>query len=415
MLVKEQPLVRAGRRHDLDRHPQRMGSVRPRIGLISDGDPTRPGTMSGTPYYCAQGLRNYCGDLVLLSCGYRWLERAIRLGNGAAERVTRRRYSRAHSLALARLRSRDFARQARQSRCDIIFSAKDCKGIAYFPRQIPVIYWSDATFKSMLGYYPSFSSLYNFSRREGEYLERRALNRADAIIMLSSWAAASAIRDYGISPRKVSSFSFGPKLDPAESLEKVREFKTFKNGLRLLWVGTNWERKGGPMALQVVELLRERGIPAELTIIGSSPRVSSPALRVIPHLEKSVPAELAQLREEYCRAHFFLLPTRQEAGGSVFLEATGFGLPSIACRTGGVGSIVRHNVNGFTLPVESPASAYADIIQEHYREPALYTDLVTRTWDFHQRVANWEIWGERVSEIINRLLTVPTSPSHSRL
>lgn len=405
MLVKQHSLIHAGRPRSGSDSESRTGQVRPRIGLIADGDARNPATMSGTPHFCGKALHAYCGDVEILNCGYRWLEGAMRLGNGAAERVTRRRYSRAHSIALARLRSRDFARQARATGCDLVFSAKDCKGIAYFPRhQCPVIYWSDATFRSMIGYYPSFSSLYRFSRREGELIERHALNRADAVLMLTGWAASSAVTDYGISARKVSAFPVGPKISVWPEAAEARRTETFSGGVRLLWVGVRWERKGGPMALRIAEALHARGISVELTVIGTQPPVTSPLMRVIPYLNKSDPAEFAQLQEEYRRAHFFVLPTRQEAGGSVFVEATGSGLPSIACRTGGVGSLVRHNVNGFTFPLDTPAATYADVIQEHCREPELYRSLVERTCDFHRRVANWEVWGERVAGIINELL-----------
>lgn len=376
---------------------------RPRIGLIADGDARQPGTMSGTPYYCAEALQEYCGDVEVLRCGYRWLEGAIRYLNGATERVTHRRYSRAHSLALARLRSHHFARQAEEAGCDLIFSAKDCKGVAYLPMNLPVIYWSDATFRSMLDYYPSFTSLYYFSRREGEYLERRALQRADHVLMLSGWAASSAVADYGISSRKVSTFPYGPKMRPGT--EEQTANKNFERGIRLLWVGNRWQRKGGAAALEVAELLRARGVPAELTVIGTIPPTESPALRVIPYLRKDVPEELERLRLEYLNAHFFIMPTHQEAGGSVFVEATGFGLPSLGSQTGGVQSLIRQNINGFALPVGTAASEFADLIQNFYERPDLYRSLVERTWSFHRAVANWETWGTRVSEIVTHLLS----------
>lgn len=375
---------------------------RPRIGLIADGDARSPDTMSGTPYYCAEALRTYCGEVEILECGYRWFESALRYLNGATERVTRRRYSRAHSLALARLRSHHFARQAGQAGCDLIFSAKDCKGVAFLPPGPPVIYWSDATFRSMLGYYPSFSTLYSFSRREGEYLERRALRRADHVVMLSGWAAASAVTDYGVPAGKISTFPYGPKLQPGSEEQAAR--KHFREGVRLLWVGNKWQRKGGAAALEVAENLRARGIPALLTVIGTIPPVSSPALRVIPYLSKKRPNELEQLRQEYLDAHFFIMPTRQEAGGSVFVEATSFGLPSLGSQTGGVQSLIRQNVNGFALPVDTPVAEFADLIQGFHDAPENYRALVERTWTFHRQVANWEAWGRRISGIVNGLV-----------
>lgn len=74
-----------------------------------------------------------------------------------------------------------------------------------------------------------------------------------------------------------------------------------------------------------------------------------------------------QVRNEYHRASAFVLPSRFEAFGVVFAEALSTGLPVIASRSGGPGSIVDRS-NGYLVPPEDPEAlkkAMADMIMKH--------------------------------------------------
>ncbi len=74
-----------------------------------------------------------------------------------------------------------------------------------------------------------------------------------------------------------------------------------------------------------------------------------------------------QVRNEYHRASAFVLPSRFEAFGVVFAEALSTGLPVIASRSGGPGSIVDRS-NGYLVPPEDPEAlkkAMAEMIRKH--------------------------------------------------
>jgi glycosyltransferase involved in cell wall biosynthesis len=384
-----------------------------RIGVIADGDANHPMTMSGTPYFMVSALRHVVPQVEVLPCRYQWLEQSFRYLNGGMEKVTKRRYSRAHSVLLARLRSADFAREARRRGCDALFSAKDCKGIAYLPEGLPVIYWTDATFASIHNYYPSFRRLYRFSEYEGDLLERRALRRAQAVVTLSDWARRSMIDDYGTAPEKIHVFPFGPKLPRIDEHAAESGKPPISQQLNLLWIGVNWPRKGGPEVFATFQELRRRGIPVELTIIGTNPSevAGVEGVRVIRRLDKSKPEELARLHEEYRRAHLFFLPSRQEAAGSVYIEATAFGLPSIACETGGVSSMIRHETNGLLFPAETSPEIFADRIEALQRNPQEYWRLSRRTHAYHFSDANWGVWSTRIQNIAESIQTSGVRPS----
>ena len=80
------------------------------------------------------------------------------------------------------------------------------------------------------------------------------------------------------------------------------------------------------------------------------------------------------LSQLYLQADVFLLPTRNEAAGIVFCEASAFGLPVVSTRTGGVESYVEDGMTGFLCQHEEGIDGYADRIErlvtnpdEHFR------------------------------------------------
>jgi len=61
--------------------------------------------------------------------------------------------------------------------------------------------------------------------------------------------------------------------------------------------------------------------------------------------------EYEQLKYYYKMADVFVLLSRTEGLGAVILEALYFGLPIVASHTGGIIDLVKHNKNGFLVPV----------------------------------------------------------------
>jgi glycosyltransferase involved in cell wall biosynthesis len=167
--------------------------------------------------------------------------------------------------------------------------------------------------------------------------------------------------------------------------------------IRLLFIGVNWQRKGGSIALRAHHILRQRGIDSQLTVIGCRPENGADLseVTVIPYLDKNDPVQNEILANSYLLADIFLLPTRSECYGIVFCEAAAYGLPSLTTATGGVPDVVCDGKNGFCLPVEADGSAYADKIEMILADPKAFDDLRRSSRDFYETRLNWQSWGLR--------------------
>jgi glycosyltransferase involved in cell wall biosynthesis len=235
-------------------------------------------------------------------------------------------------------------------------------------------------------------------------MERRVLERAALVVYPSEWAAASARDDYNISAEKIHVIPYGACFDRVPS-HTVATAPRATDICRLLFVATEWDRKGGGIAHEALRELRRSGINAELVVVGCEPPkgVDRDHLRVFRHLDKENGAEQERLSQFYLASHFLLLPTRAECTARVLSEASAHGTPSIATDTGGVSGAITSGQNGYLLPITADASAYAALIAALFKDQARHRALVTSSRRLYETRLNWDFWGHRMAEHLRSL------------
>lgn len=82
----------------------------------------------------------------------------------------------------------------------------------------------------------------------------------------------------------------------------------------------------------------------------------------VTFLEEWIPDE-RELAKIYSASDIFVLPSRYEALGFVFLEAMSNGIPVVGTRVGGIPSIVDNNKNGFLVPLDRKDKLEESIIK----------------------------------------------------
>ena len=104
-------------------------------------------------------------------------------------------------------------------------------------------------------------------------MEASALHRCRLAIYTSEWAAESAVRDYGVDAGRVAVVPFGANLETQVLLEEARAAiaKRPRDTCRLVFIGVEWQRKGGPLAVAIADALNRGGLKTELDIVGHEP------------------------------------------------------------------------------------------------------------------------------------------------
>jgi glycosyltransferase involved in cell wall biosynthesis len=324
------------------------------------------------------------------------------------EKMLRKLYLPDHDVIASKAYSREAWRRLQHTRDIEAVVSPGTIPVAFLPGKLPLVTISDATARSLFDTYPMYKNLCGASRRNGDKIEQNAIKRASASVFASDWAARSAIRDYNANAEKVHVVPFGANFERQPAREDViRAIDSRNNGkIRLLFIGVEWERKGGPVALQVVRTLVKRGASAHLTVIGCNPAISSEDANYVTvrGFIKKTPDGQRDIFSELGKAHFLIVPSVAECYGLVYCEASALGVPSIARNVGGVGTIIKNDVNGRLFDFQNPPQDMADWILYHCSEPKKYRDLALSSLAEYESRLNWAVAGQKLKTILRNVI-----------
>ncbi len=259
----------------------------------------------------------------------------------------------------------ELRRRLRQGPLDAVFIHTQVVSLLSGPlmREVPAVVSLDATPANFdeLGLAYGHHRQAAFVERLKRDVNRRVLLGASGLVTWSRWARDSLVRDYGVPVGKVT------VIHPGVDTSLFRPGTVRRPGPpRVLFVGGDFERKGGG---DLIEAVRVLGSEVELDLVtGSAPPALAgrPGIRVHAGLRPQSPA----LVDLYRQADVFVLPTRGDCFGQVIEEAMACGLPVIATQMGAVGDMVQHGVTGLLVPPASPPDL-ALALGRFLRDPAL--------------------------------------------
>ena len=371
-----------------------------RLGFLAGADPEDFSNWSGTPSFAFRALKARSKVLPV-----RWAAGEILM------RSMRRAFRPFHmdggrEFIVGKAFRWKLRKQLSELKPDILIAMANSSEACQIAAETPVVHCADSTFRAMLDYYPGyFSNLSKRAIRIGDAVERMMIERARILLYSSEWAADSAIKDYSADPKKLFIVPFGANLVDYPATDPFNCDSDF-SVCRLLFVGVDWARKGGDVALNVLKELLRRGVNAELHVVGCQPPdyVDIPAVKRHGFLRKDNANNRQRLTTLFSKAAFLLVPSQQEAYGIVFCEASAYGLPSLGTRTGGIPTIVKDGVNGFTFDLNANPGEYAKKIDEYWNDHDKYAALRRSTKQRSQTCLTWDSWGNKVIEILNNHL-----------
>ncbi len=232
-------------------------------------------------------------------------------------------------------------------------------------RRVPTVISLDATPAN----YDTVGSAYGHRRgtQSAEVikriLNRRPLQAAQALVAWCDWARRSLIDDYGIPGDRITVIPPGVPLDRWPQPGPRRA----DGPVQLLFVGGDFERKGGTDLLQAFALLPE---DSELHLVTKGPVVAAPAVHVYRDLAPNSEA----LMRLYAQADLFVLPTYGDTIPIAIQEAMASGLPVVATSVGAVHEAVLHDRTGLLVPagdVPALAGALSALILDPHRRVAM--------------------------------------------
>lgn len=195
-------------------------------------------------------------------------------------------------------------------------------------------------------------------------LETRLYREAKHIFVAADFVRRHLIADYGIGADRISVAGMG--VDDF-FMRNVRIGLPEMPTRKCLFVGYTFQLKGGPDVLKAFTLARKRVPGLELIIIG-------------PHHSKEMEIEGVrhvgtvkdrnELLEYYRSADLFLLPSRCDSFGFVFLEAMTQGLVCMGSNMNAMPEIIADGETGYIVEPGDHCTM-AELIVHFYRNPGL--------------------------------------------
>ena len=157
-----------------------------------------------------------------------------------------KRYLRDREPCLLKSYAKQVSNTLRSRRAEIVFSPGSIP-IAYLKTDKPIVFWTDATFAGMVGFYPEFSNLCKETIENGNEMEQEALSRCSYAIYASDWAAKTAVDNYSVDARKIKVVPFGANISCSRTNSDIEEMVGNRDvqTIKLLFCGVDWHRKGG--------------------------------------------------------------------------------------------------------------------------------------------------------------------------
>jgi len=372
-----------------------------KVGYISPVDPNVDRmTWSGTFYNTFHAIKNAGIDIEWIPSNHpQFLYKVITKSVATMYRINYGNGSPAHSTTMTKAHQL-FLNKQKLNKYDLLFVAGQGEVVAGLDDNIPIIYYSDATFKIMINYY-----WFDFSKKaikEGNKIEKTAIKNAAYNFRASHWAAKSTVEDYDGDSNNTYVFPFGADVPDKHKNASLPNYKD--NELKLLFSGKEWDRKGGDIAVEAADYLNKIGIKCTLYIAGirnlPEKLKNKHFIKFIGYMDKNNSQDYQQYLNLYHKCNAFILPTRAECAGLVFSEANAFGMPIFSTDTGGIADYVINEKNGYRLPLDANGIDFGKCIAKVYKERK-FEDFSLQAKEIYNTSTSWKAWSEKFKQFID--------------
>jgi glycosyltransferase involved in cell wall biosynthesis len=364
-----------------------------RIGFACAWDKYPEGTWSGTPFNLREALRRHTR---VIDLGIDWSEVRTLLKYMYA-RYHRGRWVSTYqwSATWDRVVSRELEASLRKTSVDAVIEIGDLAVL-----DLPFYLYQDLSFDVLEKFYnsagvPGFDTINLDTIKRRQDRQHKLYESAAGVFAMSEWFANTLVEWSGIPRHKVTVAYAG-----MNSIEATAEYYTpletevtQYRPVKLLFVGRDFLRKGGDIVLGALAQLRREYTPhVQLTVAGPG---TWPLPGNIPDgvvfLGDLSTVEVARL---YRKHDLFVMPSRFEAFGIVFLEALANGIPVIGRSAFAMPEIIMPGKNGALVYSDDPTELASTIISV-LENPAVLEFTVQSAKDIRAQFS-WDAVVERM-------------------
>lgn len=371
------------------------------VVVLADGDPKNPNTNSGVASNLLRSLESHSEIAVLDTVNVALTTRdriAVRL---LSIRPTRFFWNRAAEWGLARPLVRSIKRGRTLRKLPRNAIALHVRNF-YFPSRRRYAAFIDTTLSLRQKHWPEPElRAHNFWFLK--ILERFYYQNAVRVFVAGSYVVPELTEVYGVDSAKVTVVGAGAPVIP--TLPTDREARN-DSVCRVLFVGKEFERKGGPRLVEACRELVAAGKRIELHVVGVSQQLPAYSWlftygRVDDH---------RKLSAIYSECDIFCLPAVFEPYGLVLLEAMAHGLPAVVSDYGVLPELVGNNERGLVVSRQGPPAELSQALLMLVESRSERLRMGVQAESF----VSGRDWSDVAQRVVQELLKVDASMDASR-
>ncbi len=229
-------------------------------------------------------------------------------------------------------------------------------------------------------------------------IEREGYARADRVFTMSALTARDLTETYGVAPDRITVVTPGANIDDADVPAPSRHVGWFGPEFTLGFVGLFPHRKGLDRIADAVRILRGRGRPIRLVVIGVCPEAiaAMDGVTYLGRLDKRT--DPATFVDAIRRVDLGCQMSRAELLGIAVIEFLRLGVPVLATRVGGIAEVLEQG-GGVLVPPDAGTERVVAELETLMTDPARYARLRA---DAVSRAA-WASWSRATGELARGL------------
>lgn len=249
---------------------------------------------------------------------------------------------------------------------------------------LPYYIYTDYTMRLAEKEYPPWAPFRNKLSKEAWFcLEESAHKKARLNFVSTEYVKKSLVSHYNVADDKIVVVGIGGNM-PAEKIYDKRYDKD-----NLLFIGIDFERKGGKVLLKAFEKVKKICSNAELFIVGCKPRIDFERVHVLGRKEGW------ELKELLKKASLFVMPSLAEPSAAVFAEAMAYRLPCIGTRVDGIPELIEDGRSGF-LVSPNDADELAEKVITLLKDRSMMAEFGRRGFEIYEQKFRWDVVAEKI-------------------
>ena len=238
--------------------------------------------------------------------------------------------------------------------------------------------------------YSGFSNIPKGQLIKREKTQKDFYEHCSGIFTMGRWLADFMVKECGIPKEKIHVVGAGINVPVGP------EDYSQKRGNKILFVGKDFERKGGKLVVEAFRILRKKyRTDAELYIVGPEEnplKEEISGVNFVGNMDKERVADYFKMCDVFCMPSYF------EAFGIAFCEALANGLPCIARNKYAMAEIIHDGEDGYLID-EDDTEVLAQKMDQLLANNQIFQTVRSKRNEYIKKYS-WENVVEKMQSVI---------------